>query len=55
MNNQECDELIKLLNDWEYDHLQMMERDRIIEYQKSFEYKNELRIKKLGRVLENEI
>jgi len=51
MTNKECDELLKQLDEWEYDHLQLMERERILEYKKSAKYKNELRKKKLERVL----
>lgn len=51
MDNKTCDELLKQLNDWEYDHLQLMERERILEYKKSAKYKNELRFKKLTNIL----
>jgi len=46
-----CDLLIKQLNDWETDHLQMMEMERLQEYKKSSKYKNELRFKKLTNIL----
>jgi hypothetical protein len=51
MNDKLCDELLRQLNEWEYDHLQLMERERILEYKKSSKYKNELRKKKFERIL----
>jgi len=51
MNYKLCDELLRQLNEWEYDHLQLMERERILEYKKSAKYKNELKKKKFERIL----